>query len=93
MTKLGKFVAAWIALVCGLGANGAATGRFTNLLVRTRYRLERFNPRTGERASLGDQLSDASGTLVLPARPDREDWVFSAAAAGEDDLQAKEVQR
>ena len=55
-----------------------ATGRFTNLLVRTRYRLERFNPRTGERASLGDQLSDASGTLVLPARPDREDWVFSA---------------
>lgn len=36
MTKLGKFVAAWIALVCGLGANGTATGRFTNLLVRTR---------------------------------------------------------
>ena len=67
-----------LALAYVFDRTGTATGSFTNLLANTRYRLERFNPRTGERASLGDQLSDASGTLVLPARPDREDWVFSA---------------
>lgn len=57
-----------------------ATGSFTNLAGRARYRLERYNPRTGERTALGEGVTDAQGVLALPARPDREDWVFSAAA-------------
>ena len=36
MTRLGKLAAVWIALVCGLGANGAETWRVSEIAFESR---------------------------------------------------------
>ena len=53
------------------------TGTLSSLQPTQEMELSWFNPRTGEKAETLICTSDASGKLVLPHKPDNQDWVLS----------------
>lgn len=57
--------------------NELATGTIRNLEPEAEVRLEWFNPRTGETMPAVEATVKADGSLVLPQRPDVEDWTLT----------------
>ena len=56
-----------------------ATGALTGLAPDRKHELEWYNPRTGESGKRFESRSDADGRLVLPERPDNQDWVLTVS--------------
>jgi hypothetical protein len=50
------------------------TGTILHLKPLARFSLIWFNPRTGEQETPLTLSADADGSLVLPQKPDEEDW-------------------
>lgn len=61
---------------------GTLTGTIRKLDPDHYYAGEWFNPRTGQRTSVGTRLEAPGGDLVLPERPSAEDWVLSVERGG-----------
>ena len=57
--------------------NELATGTIRNLEPEAEVRLEWFNPRTGEIMPAVEATVKVDGSLVLPQRPDVEDWTLT----------------
>ena len=55
-------------------ARSRETGIILNLRPFARFSLVWFNPRTGEQEAPLRLSADADGSLVLPLKPDEEDW-------------------
>jgi len=56
----------------------AFTGTFRGAKIERVYACGWFNPRTGARVASSDILATLGGELVLPEKPDAQDWVFTA---------------
>lgn len=54
-----------------------ATGVLTGLAPDRKHELEWYNPRTGETGKRLESKSGADGRLILPERPDNQDWVLT----------------
>lgn len=50
--------------------------RFVGLPATSRYAAEWFDPRTGERTKVGAASTTDAKELVLPSRPDEQDWML-----------------
>jgi hypothetical protein len=57
--------------------NELATGTVKDLVPGAEVRLEWFNPRTGETLPAVEVTVEADGSLVLPQKPDIEDWTLT----------------
>ena len=57
--------------------NELATGTVKDLVPGAEVRLEWFNPRTGETLPAVEVTVAAEGSLVLPQKPDIEDWTLT----------------
>ena len=57
--------------------NELVTGTIRNMEPEAEVRLEWFNPRTGETMPAVEATVKADGSLVLPQRPDVEDWTLT----------------
>lgn len=55
------------------------TGALTGLAPDRKHELEWYNPRTGETGKRLESKSGADGRLVLPERPDNQDWVLTVS--------------
>ena len=99
MTKLGKFVAAWVAVACGLGANGAETWRVSEIAFESRGA-------TGADVELDFVFTQDGRTLRRPAfwdggnvyrvrfaLPTVGKWSWRTEAAGEKSLDGRKGRR
>lgn len=57
--------------------NELSTGTIKDMKPRADVRLEWFNPRTGESMPAVEAAVDSDGSLVLPQKPDTEDWTLT----------------
>lgn len=59
-----------------------ATGEITDIQAGKTLLLTWFNPRTGEKAEPEKVTAAEDGRLVLPSKPDPEDWVLKISELG-----------
>ena len=57
--------------------NELSTGTIKDMKPGADVRLEWFNPRTGESMPAVEAAVDSDGSLVLPQKPDTEDWTLT----------------
>lgn len=70
-----------IVVVYVYDRTSTAAGTLCGLAAGADYRIESFNPRTGESRDIGLRPASSDGTIDLPDRGDRGDWAYRAVGA------------